>query len=346
MKLDELARNATDSLLAGTTPDTTTGLAHLRRSSRRRSTARVAAAGLAVVTVLGGTLAVTRADDSAPEPAEPVVRNGALLVTTDSRAFRMVDGGGALDLPDDHYAYYDSTFTADGRELVYTSVDGRVVAHDVVTGDARELWDCGRPSPCFWAVSPDAERLAVVVEEGIEVHTVDDGTSTTIRTPETPGAYLDWSPDGRSLLFSGTESIYTIGVDGSDLRSVAATAPLHLDFPRVAWSPDGTTIAFVDSTPLEEPSAPNDVVESQYTLRLVAPNGEDLRTVQDLGVCACLGLVSPDLAWAPDGSGIAFTKVGRIRSHGAHLLDLGTGQLRELSPDANGFLAWEPAVSD
>ena len=75
MRLDDLARSATEQLLERSTPDVDTGLEDLKRARSRRNAGRVLAAGMAAAVVVGGW-AVVSDNDATPEPAEPVVRNG------------------------------------------------------------------------------------------------------------------------------------------------------------------------------------------------------------------------------------------------------------------------------
>jgi Tol biopolymer transport system component len=96
-----------------------------------------------------------------------------------------------------------------------------------------------------------------------------------------------WSPDGRKIAFEGGSSrryIYTVRVDGTDLRRLTRSGDPH----GPAWSPDGKKIAFVSWSP---GSAPNKlyVIDADGTgqrrLTLMAPN---------------------EASWSPNGA-IAFT---------------------------------------
>jgi WD40-like Beta Propeller Repeat len=352
MKLDDLARSASDALVERSVPDVATALRDLKRTRSRRATGRVVAAGAAVAVVLGGW-AVVSDDSGTPEPAEPVVRNGALLVELDE-GLHQVDGDlQRLDLPDDRARYTAISFTADGTELVYTTDAAKVAAHDIASGGTRVLWSCPSVELCLVStVASDGQRVAVPVDEGLEIHRAGRDDVELLRTPEPPAPYPAWSPDGETLAFAGASGLYTIDADGTGLRRLVAFEGEQNTFPNLAWSPDGDSIAYIEGEATEEGSDPGGPFLSAYHLRLVDRDGTDRRTVQELGSCYCIGLSSPDLAWAPDGSSIAFTKVvairngGNARSDGVHLLDVGTGRTERLSRDDNGRLAWQPIVAE
>lgn len=347
MRLDDLARESVASLVAGTTPDTATGLADLKRTNRRRHTARAVAGGVCAMALIGGWFAITANGSGEPEPAAPVVRNGALLVELDS-GLRKVDGGGPpLDLPEDRAHYGQFSFSADGAELMYATNQAVIAAHDVASGATRQLWECPSLELCLQSAT-DGQRIAVPVDEGIEIHDADGSDVELLRTPEPPAPYPAWSPDGKTLAFTGATGLYTIDLDGTNLRRVATLEGERTTFPMLEWSPDGHTIAYVEGEASEQPDAPGDPVPAAYFLRLVDRDGGGLRTVQALGTCFCIGISPPDLAWAPDGSSIAFTKViafrngGNARGDGVHLLDLGSGTTQRLSRGETGNLAWQP----
>ena len=63
----------------------------------------------------------------------------------------------------------------------------------------------------------------------------------TVATPS-------WSPDSRRVVFAsnkddGVYALFTIGLDGKGLRSVAPTASDNFE---PSWSPDGDTIAYFE----------------------------------------------------------------------------------------------------
>jgi len=102
------------------------------------------------------------------------------------------------------------------------------------------------------AWSPDGTRIAffsgidgvnglyIMNSDGTALHQV----SNTDPTDTDPS----WSPDGSRLAFQSSRGgggweIYTMGVDGSDLRRLTSTANAVSDF-HPAWSPDGSRIVF------------------------------------------------------------------------------------------------------
>lgn len=138
--------------------------------------------------------------------------------------------------------------------------------------------------------SPDGQRIAFVVERGEPassqeiIYTVAvDGTDVR---EVGPGIDPDWSPDGRHFAFtnSDTGELNVMDVDGSNIRSLGVSG-YHPD-----WSPDGSTIAFVDCQ----------LSGARTTLCQVNADGSNLRILADsFGYYS-----SPD--WSPDGTWLAF----------------------------------------
>ena len=113
-----------------------------------------------------------------------------------------------------------------------------------------------------------------------------------------------WSPDGSRIAFLSSRTddddyyyyhIYTMAADGSDVKSIAPSIPVH---PRPegtpVWSPDGTRLAFL-GIGLEGEGA------KWLHLYIVGADGSDLTQIGEAGSRP---------AWSPDGLRIAF--VGQI----------------------------------
>ena len=171
--------------------------------------------------------------------------------------------------------------------------------------------------PATW--SPDGKEIAILVEEFHEIHYDADtttfhgipaihivnadgsgsrrvygGTKLWWENPayKAPASAPAWSPDGRRLAFLQYEHIagdyqlhprlYTIGADGSDLKALAAleNGAIYWQYPRVDWSPDGSTI-----------------LASTGHMYLVAPDGSAVRYIGG----------GWHASWSPDGS-----QIGRL----------------------------------
>jgi len=81
-------------------------------------------------------------------------------------------------------------------------------------------------------------RISVVNADGSDPHVVTDRAYT-----EYPFA---WSPNSRQILYGrqDRQGIYVIGADGRGNRRVTRDSPPQADWGALAWSPDGSSIAY------------------------------------------------------------------------------------------------------
>jgi TolB protein len=191
------------------------------------------------------------------------------------------DGGDVRQVTADEEDLWSGqpTWSPDGKELAY--VRGEAIASTVTSkygelfrigldGSSRRRLTTGEPdTDPDW--SPDGDEIVFVrgvnlssfEESNDDLYVLDVATGRTrqlTRTP--PGVYEAapaWSPDGsriafarsaRGSQFDGTASIHVIGRDGSGERLVLDHR-LYADTAySLAWSPDGTSIAFETSSKL------------------------------------------------------------------------------------------------
>jgi len=199
-----------------------------------------------------------------------------------------------------------------GPALFVVKVDGTGLKQidQASCGSSCASDDMGGWSPdgtqiVFWRGLSDA--TGKVVNAGIWVMNA-DGSGThqvTLRNVIVPMQDDDpnWSPDGKRLVFQRdryttpeTYAIFTVAIDGSDLRQVT---PWALSAANPAWSPDGTLIAF--NTPAEQ--AP--FVEQH--IDVIHPDGTGLtQLTSGMSVSPDGTEASNHPSWSPDGSQIVF----------------------------------------
>ena len=180
-----------------------------------------------------------------------VVGGGAVEAV--SRVLHAGDGCGCLDSP---------VWSPDGSRIAYLhgSFSNQQVsgypphaALAVMNADGSGRHDLTAPADLYdesFSWSPDGKQIAYVTPSGgtIAVINADGSGSHELG----PGYDPAWSPDGSQIAFASagcggtTAAISVMNADGTNAHQLASLAPgpTCLDVGGMAWSPDGSRIAF------------------------------------------------------------------------------------------------------
>lgn len=184
-------------------------------------------------------------------------------------------------------------------------------------GDDKIVYEKG--GELFWF---DTRGLQ---EHAIPIRVPDEGLLVRPTTVDAAGLVEDMalSPGGRRAVFAARGELLTVPREHGDVRNLTHSPGAHDKHP--AWSPDGTTIAFVSDQGGEE------------QIWLVDHLGQAPAHPLTKGLAAML--YTP--IWSPDGKWLAFgDKDGVLR-----VAEVATGALRTVADDPHGQIGdavWSP----
>jgi Tol biopolymer transport system component len=169
-----------------------------------------------------------------------------------------------------------------------------------------------RPTPAEPLERPEG-GVAIVDLDGTVVGTLGHDRTPEMRTLMIASySYgLAFSPAGDRVALSDGTDIFTMNPDGADLTKIA-------EGRNPAWSPDGSTIAFVD----------------KEGIHVIAPDGSGRLTIVPNGDWP---------VWSPDGRRIAYSTGGQPDpEHGIYVVDADGGEPTRLTREWDGLPSWHP----
>jgi dipeptidyl aminopeptidase/acylaminoacyl peptidase len=187
-------------------------------------------------------------------------------------------------------------------------------------------------------ISPDGERIVYAVQHSdqmgrpdsrLAVMTVATGASLPVGGADDHGSSPRWSPDGRKIAYlgslNGESGLIVVSSDGTEPTFVASVQGTNHALPStgdaLAWSPDGTRIAYVSASlgPESQNANGDPAVITRYLYKPTASEGmtrfDDNRRVHiyvvDLATKKIDQLTSGNyyehsLEWSPNGKEILF----------------------------------------
>jgi Tol biopolymer transport system component/DNA-binding winged helix-turn-helix (wHTH) protein len=201
---------------------------------------------------------------------------------------------------------FGPALSPDGKLVAFSKHDGGhedIFVQQVGSGDALQLThtDLARNGSATW--SPDGLNIAFIRQTrnvtGSGIFTVPPlgGPERKLFSLEKhqANAGLDWSPDGKQFVFSGRASdqepfsLQLLSLETQELRRLTRPASVSDNDNRMAFSPDGQSIAFVRTSP-----------ETGDVYVIPTSGGEPRRLTSDNRMV--LGV-----SWTTDGNHIVFS---------------------------------------
>ncbi len=292
---------------------------------------------------------------SSAMPTKPLARNGAIAFPMEG-AIVLIDpltGETVKTLPVGSAEVGDLTWAPDGQRLAFAAPRG-VWVMDVADGTSQQILSCGEAADaCTISWAPDGSRIAVAHGATLELIDPDGSNRATVfHDLLRPRRWLGlptWSPDGRRIAVAGWlgspveagSGLYAVNQDGSDLTLLLGPLPGIGAFDP-AWSPDGSTIAYLGSTDRDCTGVTDSLCAPlQLHVMSLALDGSEPRELHEAGTCYCRA-GAPALSWSPDGTSIAIVGPGGDSSPGGLMVMNADGTGLRQVPSDSGAPAWQP----
>jgi len=147
-----------------------------------------------------------------------------------------------------------------------------------------------RPGGCYpYYIAPDGHQVAYQTADG-QLWMADTRGPNRERLTEWPVEAVSWFPDSSGLVYSFQDDIYVHWLKPPSPPRAIRTGGRRFLFP--TWSPDGSYIAFLETTEA-----------SVFSVNIVKSDGTDWRSLGTTAVT--IGAVNPCpeiVAWSPDGT--------------------------------------------
>ncbi|NOT63452.1 MAG: DUF11 domain-containing protein, partial [Acidobacteria bacterium] len=215
-------------------------------------------------------------------------------------AFEMnEDGSAQRRLPD---LGSEITWSPDGARVAYFVWEDRSTSNNLSlfvspiegTNKVRLAADASFVQGGRFSWSPDGTKIVYVTSSNQSLalaQTDGSGTLALLNLP-TGVSDPDWSPDGERLAFIKLSELWTVNLDGTELKRLTTNRPFTNDTAaRPRWSPDGTKL----------------LVTYRGNTHLMNADGTGLTRAFNV-------LSSGQAAWSPDGKKIVFVSPRPIYS--------------------------------
>jgi dipeptidyl aminopeptidase/acylaminoacyl peptidase len=228
------------------------------------------------------------------------------------------DGGEAWKLTDAKEGIATYAWAPDSNRIAYTAVDPHTADEEAAQkrrDDAREFENDFRYAQ-LWVIDIASKKSLQITE----------GKNFTVNQP-------DWSPDGMHVVFQGNTTtmqrdlrrdLYIANVATRSIEKVDSGFGTH---QAPAWSPDGSTIAYLvrpsDTSVLLDSTEPRIVRQQRLMLYDVAG-----KTTREATSDLTIAPVPP--TWSPDSSQLYFSSGTRAYSE-AWSLDVASGEFTQLT---------------